>query len=158
MPPTLGREQLEALAHAPKQRARWHHAYTCRGQLDRQREAIEQSDQRCNRHAVFGSWLEIGLGRLCPLHEQRQRVGGRQRRQCQHLFAGQPQHLARRDDEARLVGTVEPATQGRLGMARHLLEVVEYHQAAAASRLWRAPIGRRDHPDPTERRAPAPPR
>ena len=57
----------------------------------------------------------------------------RQRRQRQHLFAGQPQHLARRDHEARLLGAVEPATQRLLRVARHLLEVVEDHQAPAAT-------------------------
>ena len=84
-----GREQLEALAHAPQQHARRHHAHPRRGQLDRQRQAVEQGHQRRDRRVgLRRSGRKSGLAASARCTNSVPRVGRRQRRQRQHLFAG----------------------------------------------------------------------
>ena len=76
-------------------------------------------------------------------HEEFDRLGRHQRRQRKRFLALDAQHLARGDQDARLTGPLEPASDRLLGMARHLLEIIEDHEAVPAPCNGMAELGHR---------------
>ena len=127
-------QQREAVLQPCQQLCRRQHARARGGQLQRQRQPVEQAhDLRHHRPAAFVDG-KPRLLRAGAHFEQPHRVAAeRQRLQRQHLLARQLQALAARDDEVGLRRTVQPASDCRLGMPLHLLEVVQDQQAAPAT-------------------------
>ena len=142
--PVAGRgQQLEALAHARQHCPRRQAAHPGSGQLDRQRQAVEQAHQRGNCRVIVRAGIEVAFGSGRAAAEQRFGVGRQHWRQRHRLFAGNAQHLARGDQKARLGCTFQPAAQGGLGVAGDLLEIVQDHQAGAAPGDGVAQLGQR---------------
>ena len=103
-------------------------------QLDGERKAVQQSHRLGHRGAIAVAEDEVrhlraGAGdeEVDRIHLHGQGLEGKE------LLARQVQPLAAGDDEARLDGPVEPATDGVGGVRHDLLEVVEDDQAASAA-------------------------
>jgi hypothetical protein len=93
---------------------------------------VEQTHQRIDRTLVVGSGLEVAACRARALAEQGRRIERLERRDRHRLLAGQAEHLARGQDEARLA-RLDRARRRRSRRQRgDLLEVVEDQQARAA--------------------------
>ena len=132
VPAAAAGQQAKAFAHAQHLVGRRHDARARRGEFDGQRQLVEQGHQLRQRGSVCGAQLRLKARGLHALQEHGLRFFGRHRRQHLHLLAGQAQHLAAGDDEARQRQGVQPHSQSGLGAACHLLEVVQHQQAFAA--------------------------
>ncbi|MEO7114303.1 MAG: hypothetical protein ABIZ18_00440, partial [Caldimonas sp.] len=104
-----------------------------RGQLDGQRQAIEQPHDFEHRGTVAFLDREVAALRLCAGHEQLHGFVLEVERldRFDHL-TGKLQALAAGDHEARLRRTVEPGADRGGAFRLHLFEVVEDHQAPGA--------------------------
>jgi hypothetical protein len=102
----------------------WQHLYACRGELDRERNALESRAQL--RELVFVSF-EAGIHRPRALAEEldRRRLGQRPERVL--VFRADAQRLPARADENELRTRFEQRRQRRRGFD-DLLQVVEEEQ------------------------------
>ena len=131
--PPCRSQQPEALVHARQHGRRRHHAHPRSGQFDGQRQTIEKLDKLRDGRSVRGCGCKPAPGGSGAVDEQQGRFVHIHRCQRHGLFAGQTEHFARGHQETSVRSAVEPAAQGLLGMASHLLEVVQDDQAPAAA-------------------------
>src|SRR6185369_8298772 len=105
------------------------------GQLDRQRQPVEQSDDALDDRTVCRRERELGSLRARSEREQLDPLGvDGERLERQNVLAGEMQPLAARDQERGVGGPVHPAADARFGVLDDLLEVVEDDEATAACR------------------------
>ena len=114
-------EQIEPLRDPLEQLLGAEELDTCRGQLDRKREAVEAANQLVHRGRVSG----IGADGPRPLDEQRDGIVLAHGRQVELAFTGDPERLAARchDPKSRHGGEQVGERPGCVG--QELLEVVE---------------------------------
>ncbi len=129
VPGSVGQEG-QPRSQAGQQRRRWQHPGARRGQLDRQRQAVEpRADLGDDR---FGRLVQRKrrIVHPCPLDEEGHRVGSqRQRRHRVLPLAGQAQRGAAGDEHRQVVGIPHQRGDQR-GRVEDLFEVVEQQQQA----------------------------
>ena len=129
-PPVVASSLNRSLMRASSVAA--HHPDAGGRQLDRQRQPVEQLDQRLDRGRVgaVGSKSRLADCARCTNSAEASRGASGASGSTARRRARAPRA---RDEEARVAGAAEPVAERRLGVTRDLLEVVEHDQAAAAT-------------------------
>jgi hypothetical protein len=110
------------------------HAYARSGELDREREAIEQAHDFGHRVTIAVVDGEVRSLRAGARSEEVDRIlVQRQRLERIHVFARQLQPLAARHDEGCVGSGVEPPTDRPGGVLDDLLEIVYGNKTAATA-------------------------
>ena len=120
-------QQREAVVEPRLDLARRQRPRPRRGELERQRRAVEPRAHRDDRRVGLLVERQVGLQLRGPLEEQRPRVLRRQRRRAATRLVGQPERLAAGGDDRHL--RARPQAVGHLGgRVEHVLAVVEAQQ------------------------------
>jgi len=155
-PPALARApNPEPLAHAGDDLDRMHHRIRAAGELDRERDAVDELDQLMTAAAAAGSSSSLQHAAARAAHGKSGSRLDRERRRSARPRPARAGARARHD-EARVWSPLEPPLHRVRSELRHLLEVVEDDKAgpwpamaARAARLgspcegtWSAPLTR----------------
>ena len=129
MAATAAAQQPEAFTNALQLVGRRHHSRTRSGQLNGQRQTVQHLHQARQGRSVGRQQGGAQAGGLHALAEQLLGFGHAQWRQALQPFTVQAQHFAAGHQKAHLGQSAQPRAQAGVGMAGHLLEVVQQQQA-----------------------------
>ena len=102
-----------------------------RGELDRERKAIEALTECADRRARRSRRFERRRDRACALHEQRDGIVELERRERPEHLAGDHQRLAARRQDAQLAAAADEILDHLRGLGDDVLTVVEDQQHVA---------------------------
>ena len=114
-----------------------------RGELDRERQALETRGDRADRIGLVSGGLEVGSNEAGPVDEQRLGLQAAERRHRVLLLAGDPERLARRGQDPDPGRRADEGGDRPGGRRQELLQVVEDEQQAAAGEVRLYELGGR---------------